>query len=844
MPQSPEDRAAALKDEAIALEEAAKAREREAGAAATYTEKLELMAMAREQDRKAAEKMLEAQEKLNEAGIVSETVVNNYRQALRDAEKDAKKAAGAQKKFGTSLFETLGFQTDMEKKQKSLTEKFAESDNIVSDLTESFKELASSGALTEGIMRGVDDVLIMLAVSAFEIAMANDKALASFNKATGTGGQYEDQLNNLYKANNRFGVSMEDNTAAFGSLFANVSQFSAMGSGMQDQLTQQAALLEKVGVANDDYSASIEISTKMLGMSTEAAMDSTNRLTAIAKDMGVAPAEMIKNFTAAGPALAKFGDQGVEVFADLAAAAKATGIATERLLDITSGFDTFEGAAKQVGSLNAILGGDYLNSMEMITETDPTARLQKMKDAIDAAGMSFDSMSYYERIALQEAMGLKDVGELAMLMSGDLDQFGSSTQQSAEELIAQQEAAKEAMDMMTELKAILADNSQEILGFIQMGMEFVKVLMDMSGFIKVMIPLLAILSVSMKVLAISQMFVSATGAALGKRLGLILLIVGILGFILFKYPWGSNFAEALIVLGLAFIALAAGVYFLDKTGKRAIPFILALGAAIMMMGAGIGMAATGMASLADSVSKLNPQQLDAFNMALIALVGILLIFGIAVATLGMIATGPQALGILTIAAAFFLIGAGIGLAAAGIGQIAVGFATLFEAIDVNKLDAIMNMFATIAAGAIFMLPAAVGMVLMAVGFGALALALAFIKTEDLQAIATFAEAMANIEYDTLTAVADEIERMAAAIDAIPTSKTVLLTGLFKTGAGGLLAGAGGGAAAAAEPAPPAPIELHIEVHVGNEQLDEHIRTISSEEQQQSQENFFSTVFRN
>jgi hypothetical protein len=265
---------------------------------------------------------------------------------------------------------------------------------------------------------------------------------------------------------------------------------------------------------------------------------------------------------------------------------------------------------------------------------------------------------------------------------------------------------------------------------------------------------------------------------------------------------------------------------------------------MMMIGAGVYMAATGMANLADSVSKLNPQQLDAFNTALIALVGILLIFGIAVVTLGMLATGPQAMGILTIAAAFFLIGAGIGIAAAGIGKMAVGFTALFEAIDIEKMDAITNMMGALAVGAIFMIPAAIGVIMMAAGFGALALALAFIKTEDLQAIATFAEAMANIEYDTLTAVADTIERIAAAIDNMPTAKTVLLTGLFEAGGDIILGGAAGGTGTAPAPAePPAPIELHIEVNIGNEQLDERIRTISSEEQEESQGRRFASIFR-
>ena len=819
-----------------ATEDAASA---ESGYAAKMKLRAQIAADAVELQKKEIE-ILKIQAKTSDEA--AEALVN-AKNALEGLEKASKKAAGAQKRFGDSLFETMGFTTDMENRQKGLIETMRESDNIVGDLSESFKELKDSGALTEGIMRGVDDILLGLAVNAFKLALANDTALASFNKATGTGGQYEEQLKALYRENNELSVSMEDNANAFGALFNNMSQFSTFSADMQNNLTEQAALLEKVGVANDDYAKSIEISTKMLGMSTEAGMEATNELVAMAKEMGRAPGELVSEFNAAGPALAKFGDQGVDVFKDLAAAAKATGLETGRLLEITGKFDTFEDAASSVGSLNAILGGDYLNSIEMISTTDPTERLRMMRDAVNEAGLSFDSMGYYERIALQEAMGLKDVGELAMMMSGDIDQFAASTQVSAEELMEQKEAAEAAQDVQQKLMAILAENSEVFLSLAESAISVVSVLDRFAPLLKILVPLMIAFSLVTKALAIAQMFQAAAANMSKISMRGLLGTVILLATILFVTQFMSNFVQGIIALGVAFVLMAIGMRIAGTSAKQSTAMMAGLGVAVLLVGAGMYLAATGFANLAEAMSKLNPAQLQAFNTALIVFGVIFVALLIALGVLAYSGLGEAAILImLGFGAAVLLVGLGIFLITSGIGLMAEGFAKIFEAIDVNKMIAFAGFIAALVLGAYLMPVAALGLGAMALGFGGLALALAMIKTADLEAIAKFAENLGNVEASMLTLVADEIERIAVAIDSIPTAKSVLLTGLFKAGVVGPIGGGGGGGKEVKAP-PPAPIELHVAVHVGNEKLDEHIREISSEEQEAGITKVLSEAFR-
>ena len=96
---------------------------------------------------------------------------------------------------------------------------------------------------------------------------------------------------------------------------------------------------------------------------------------------------------------------------------------------------------------------------------------------------------------------------------------------------------------------------------------------------------------------------------------------------------------------------------------------LAVGGAVLMMGAGIAIAAVGISYLADSFAKLNPEQISGLNTLLLGLGITFVAMGaglIYVASMG--AAAMPAL--LAFGAAVLLIGAGIGLAAYGMGMMA------------------------------------------------------------------------------------------------------------------------------------------------------------------------------
>jgi len=283
------------------------------------------------------------------------------------------------------------------------------------------------------------------------LALEQDAAAVAFNKATGQAGEYDSQLRGLERSLVNSGVSSAEAGQAFADLFTTVTDFSNMSKSTQMELAKTTAILNELGVSSSESAQSIQFLTKVMGQSTGQAAAQTRELFAFAQELGVSAAGMSADFIKMQPQIAALGDTGVQAFKDLQAQAKATGIEFDSLLAITAKFDTFAGAADQVGKLNAIMGGPFLNTLEMVAETDPAERMRKLSEGINASGLSFDQMSYYQKKAMTSAAGLNSEMELAMLMSGKLETARGPVKTQAQ-LVDLQEQTAQFNTVMDEMK--------------------------------------------------------------------------------------------------------------------------------------------------------------------------------------------------------------------------------------------------------------------------------------------------------------------------------------------------------------------------------------------------------
>ncbi len=115
------------------------------------------------------------------------------------------------------------------------------------------------------------------------------------------------------------------------------------------------------------------------------------------------------------------------------------------MLGIINKFNTFEDAASSVGQLNAILGGPFLDSIELLQKEDPAEIIGDIVGAFDDAGMDMQRSGRHMRYAVSQILGVS-ADEAARLLSGGADAFGDAT-------ITAEDAAKITADSVTGLIA-------------------------------------------------------------------------------------------------------------------------------------------------------------------------------------------------------------------------------------------------------------------------------------------------------------------------------------------------------------------------------------------------------
>ncbi len=394
----------------------------------------------------------------------------------------------------------------------------------------------------------------------FKLAIEVMDAQSAFMKATGASREFASSLNEVTEDVRRFGASAKEAGESFQALFTGVSDFTMMSVGAREEITKSAVALSKLGVSNQDFARGSQIAIKAMGQTGVQAAATQREIAALGMDIGVAPSKMAADFAEAGPQLAKFGSDGVRAFKDLAVAAKVTGIEVGRLMSITGQFDTFEGAATAAGKLNAALGGNFVNAMELVTATDPVERFKMIRDSILDAGLSFDEMSYYQRKFFAESAGLEGEAELAALMSGNMDSLAGNIGKTSDQYANMAEQAAKAQSFQEKIDTLfmslipvmepLIESLVSLSDWMMENLDVVKL-----GF-KAMLIGVGALTVAMTALGVSTLIATAPVWAIPVAIGAAIAAIAALASLLFVDSYASSFLEGLHKIGDGFAFIA------------------------------------------------------------------------------------------------------------------------------------------------------------------------------------------------------------------------------------------------------------------------------------------------
>jgi hypothetical protein len=573
---------------------------------------------------------------------------------------------------------------------------------------------------------------------------AQDAALVSFNKQTGATALYGDELSALEADMYQHGVTMDDAAASYGALVKNVYGLKNMSSAAREELSTTTALLNEFGVEADTTAANVQFMTASIGMSVGAATKYQRELFSLAQQIGMPPAEMAEGFKAAAPKLAAFGKDMGNVFKKLAVNARAAGMEVEQMLGIVEQFDTFEGAAQSVGKLNALLGGPFLNSMEMVTTTDPTERMRMLSNALNSAGKSFDELSYYERKSIASAAGLSDVNELALVMAGNFDKAAGGAHKSQAEIekLAEQTAEFQTIqDELMQTMRMFAVQLRPVINGIKTILQGIQDLNKALGFEKGSGLIGSILAVVAGWMILKRVV---------KLAGVTMKFFNVAGAVTNKIMKGQ---KTLIVEN-------------GKAAGKSAPQLLALGAAALLMGAGVAIAAWGVSQFVKAFAPMDADRILAVSVAIAVFGGVM--YALISALMGL-TSGPQAAFFAIAVAGFFAISASIAIAALSVGFFVSSMATLFKVMNPGTMMAFassMGIFlgVLLTAGA-----AGPGIALATLAITGLAASFYLLDTKKVESLTALFQVLANITAEA----GDNIMDMGKGMGLVAASMTAM-----------------------------------------------------------------------
>tara|TARA_R100000664_G_C2757884_1_gene146388 strand:- start:2430 stop:5021 length:2592 start_codon:yes stop_codon:yes gene_type:complete len=625
--------------------------------------------------------------------------------------------------------------------------------DVTADLMEAMASAFSPMNLLVSVLEKFVEATIALATE-------QDAALASFNKATGAAGAFNDEIIAVEREMFRYGVTTDEAAAATQALYFEVASFTELAAEQRQSLVELTSVLQELGVDAADSGRLFEFFTKGMRMSGDEA-ETQLRLAASRADALKIPMQaFIAGMNNAMKSIGMFGERAADVYTDVAALGKQLGIQTEELLGLFKQYDTFEGAAKAAGHLNAILGGMHVNVMELV-HADPADKFRILRQAMEGSGRAFDDMSRREKEALAMAAGIDDMAVAAKIFGAESEAFEQDLELMQQRALEQEklnEMAREAQTVFDKMKQVMYALALSIRPLVEVIGFVLEVIADFVEGIKFLIFDAPVLSGLIKGLAAAVVLMYTV-----SRIGLMINF-------LYTASWaslGTAITGSRIATTLA--SAATAIWTTISTIAAGATNALAIGFAFL--GIGSALTAAKLVLLAAAIALIGY-----FIMASIhsppLYIGIFILaagmYALAAAVSAMTAAAPGAAILFAIGAAVALIGLGIAVVIAAMSLLIDSLGGLFTLVVDNFMTWIgfIASFAILGIGlaliGMFAPLAFMGLMLVAIGLAAMALALFFVSTDDLANLAIFFSSLAEMD----TGIAGSILSIASAIKVL------------------------------------------------------------------------------
>ena len=303
-------------------------------------------------------------------------------------------------------------------------------------------EMANSGELALNVGLKLIETSINMLKYQVDFALKQDKVISDFRKATGAGNEFNDMILATEVSLRQSGVELEESAAAYRTLKNEVVGFTNLSKEQQMAIAETSALLAEMGFSLSTQADITQTAMESMNMSVDESQELLLDLASTARSLGTDVDKLGQAFVANKEFIVGFGKDGAKIFEELAVKAKSLGVEVGLLTKTADQFTKFDQAGKHVGRLNAILGGPFLNSIDMLNASmeDPAEAINMLRDAVDQAGVSLEDMGKAEKMAMADALGMS-IEDMTNIM-------GKSNEEIEIQRIEQEQLAEQSRQTM------------------------------------------------------------------------------------------------------------------------------------------------------------------------------------------------------------------------------------------------------------------------------------------------------------------------------------------------------------------------------------------------------------
>ena len=502
----------------------------------------------------------------------------------RDLQRDAKDALEESANLGATLFDSIAsISTPLLKNANTLAQTEGAMKGISTALGTQMKGFLEQAGNLDPIIFGVD----LLWQNTKDLVMQLDSLEAGFVQSTGASREFATEAFQTRTELVAVGLSGADAAEAAGELYTNFRDFTKLSETSRKEVIKLTAQLTKLGF---QASQTLEILTNVLNMPLGKAEDTMLHLAGVADEAGISMDELSSALQGSTELFAKMGTDGIEVFKGLTAASKETGLGIDQLFNTMAQYDTFDAAANAAGRLNMVLGGNLLNTYDLLA-ADETERIELLQRSMEASGVYYDDLERYQRIEISNALNIS-LEESARLFSSTSEEVRKTAAQIMHANMTEEELARRTLEASTaidKLKVFFGNLAIGISGVVTVMNKFVNFIVTATSGL----PGWAAGTLNMAAVLIT-LKVAAWGA--GKALG-------------------TGLAAGIKAAAAALPSLGAGLSALAGATAPTLGVLAGLALVILAVGAGIGIAAWGVSKLVESIGgiiELGPGAAGAF----------------------------------------------------------------------------------------------------------------------------------------------------------------------------------------------------------------------------------------